>query len=32
MKSVYTAMDACRDNGSKENVFNKEDINVNLAF
>ena len=32
MRIVYTAMDSCRDNGSKENAHNEKDINVYLAF
>ena len=32
MRIVYTAMDACQDNKSKENVYNEEDINVHLVF
>ena len=32
MRIVDIAMDACRDNRSKVNVFNERFINVHLAF
>ena len=32
IKIVHTATDACRNNKSKENVYNERFINVHLAF
>ena len=32
MRIVYTAMNTCRNNWSKENVYNEKSINVHLVF